>query len=97
MKITLPPAGVGLREVRADGLEVGSADRLWGHQPSGGNRETPMTPAWHADLWASARESGSCRNSWCTPRVKAKVIRTRLDELRAELQRKLDEEGPWWA
>ena len=88
MKLTMPVVESGLCEIRADGLEVGSAERLW--TGTAGR----SVPAYHAELWAGPAHCDMGR--WESPEVADRVSAPTLRELRAELQRRLDVDGKWW-
>jgi hypothetical protein len=81
VKLILSPTGPGERRIIADGLRVGHAITEW-------DERDPWNGGWRAFLWATAgtRDGRDDRT----------VYRFRLRELRAELERRLAEEGPWW-
>lgn len=88
----MPVVASGLCEIRADGLEVGSAERLW--TGTAGR----SVPAYLAELWATLPPR-CCREMpgmW-GPKVADRVSRPTLRGLREELQRRVDADGPWWA
>ena len=82
MKLTMPVVESGLCEIRAGGLEVGSAERLWSGTAG------RSVPAYHAELWLHAD---------APLRVADRVSRPTLRELKAELQRRLDSGDQWWS
>ena len=81
MKLTMPAVEPGNRDIRVDGVKVGFAIDVWDSQD-------PYNGAWEARLYSSVT----------VPReFVATVNRLRLRDLRAELQRRLDTDGPWWS
>ena len=81
MKLTMPAVEPGNRDIRADGVKVGFAIDVWDSQD-------PYNGAWEARLYGSV--TVPCE-------IVAIVNRLRLRDLRAELQRRLDTDGPWWS
>jgi hypothetical protein len=83
----MPVVQSGLCEIRADGLEVGRAERLWKRVRG------RSFPAYHAEMWARPRAEGEFYGR--LP-VADRVSGPTLRELKVKLQRRLDSEGPWW-
>lgn len=81
MKLTMPAIEQGLRSIVVDGTEVGRAYTVW-------DERDHWQGGWEARLMADLRY----------PDVKAGIVnRFRLRDLRVELQRRLDADGPWWS
>ena len=84
MNLIVRSAGDGIADILADGQLVGRAVRAWKQ-----DELKCMVPAYDAELWVKADEAD--------PEVTGRASRPTLRELRAELQRRLTEEGPWWS
>ena len=81
VKLTVSPVEPGYAEIRADGIHVGYALTVW-------DARDEQRGAWEAHLWsvAGVHEAGGVT-----------VKRLRLHELRAELRRRVADEGAWWS
>lgn len=80
--VTYGGPGEGLARIMVDGRQVGHAVTVWAPHKYNG--------AWQASLWPVAdRRPG--------PDARVTLTRLRLAELRAELRRRLAEDGPWWS
>jgi hypothetical protein len=81
VKLTMPAMDQGLRRIMVDGTEVGRAYTVWSDRDR-------WQGSWEARLIADGPDGD----------VTAAIVnRFRLRDLRAELQRRLDENGPWWS
>lgn len=82
MKLVLRPVEPGSVRISVDGQEVGYALTEW-------DERDPRQGAWRGYLWPAPDVHDTGR----TPTAKF----LRLRELRAELERWLEEQGPWWS
>jgi hypothetical protein len=82
VKLVLSPVEPGKRRIMVDGQQVGIALTEW-------DERDHWNGAWRAYLWPSPGVSDA---GWQD--VTGKFLRLR--ELRAELERRLAETGPWW-
>jgi DNA-binding XRE family transcriptional regulator len=81
MKLVLRPVEPGLHRIVADGQVVGHIYDEWDPQDHWNGRRV-------AALWAAPG---------CPDQKVAIVKRLRLRDLRAELNRRLETDGPWWS
>jgi hypothetical protein len=81
VKLTMPAIEQGLRSIMVDGTEAGWAYTVWDDRDH-------WQGGWEARLLADPGDLDS----------KAEIVRGfRLRDLRAELQRRLEVDGPWWS
>jgi hypothetical protein len=79
-KVTIVSVEPGYCTIMSGRVQVGYALTVW-------DARDPLNGAWEAHLWsvAGVHEADG-----------VVVLRLRLTELRAELRRRLAEDGPWW-
>jgi hypothetical protein len=80
VKLTVVPVEPGYAKIMSGAFQVGYALTVW-------DERDPLTGAWEAHLWSVAG---------CHEADGETVTRLRLAELRAELRRRLESDGPWW-
>jgi hypothetical protein len=81
VKLTMPAVDRGSCDIRVDGVKVGWAYTIWDDRDH-------WQGSWEARLLADVTDRD----------VTAAIVnRFRLRDLRAELRRRLEVDGPWWS